>query len=86
MAYAKMAAPSSYCDDGLDEAADMDAGPLSDPMPATGTPMPGAMTPKHAEIARAKAIAQKLGLTNLTDDEYDIPTFIRRQQEAGPDV
>ncbi len=36
---------------------------------------------KNAELLRAKAIAQKLGLTNLTDDEYDIPTFIRRQQE-----
>jgi hypothetical protein len=37
--------------------------------------------PKAADLTRAKAIAQKLGLTNLTDDEYDIPTFIRRQQE-----
>ena len=33
------------------------------------------------ELARARAIAQRLGITNLTDDEYDIPTYIRRQQE-----
>jgi hypothetical protein len=36
---------------------------------------------KGTDLNRAKQIAQKLGLTNLTDDEYDIPTFIRRQQE-----
>ncbi len=33
------------------------------------------------ELARARAIAQRLGITNLTDDEYEIPTYIRRQQE-----
>lgn len=33
------------------------------------------------ELARARAIAQRLGITNLTDDEYDIPTYLRRQQE-----
>jgi cell division protein FtsZ len=34
-----------------------------------------------AELARARAIAQRLGITNLTDDAYDIPTYMRRQQE-----
>ena len=33
------------------------------------------------ELARARAIAQRLGITNLTDDDYDIPTYMRRQQE-----
>ena len=33
------------------------------------------------ELARARAIAQRLGITNLNDEEYDIPTYIRRQQE-----
>lgn len=33
------------------------------------------------ELARARAIAQRLGITNLTDDEYDIPAYIRRQKE-----
>lgn len=33
------------------------------------------------ELARARAIAQRLGITNLTDDEYEIPTYMRRQQE-----
>ena len=31
------------------------------------------------DLARARAIAQRLGITNLTDDEYDIPTYMRRQ-------
>ena len=34
-----------------------------------------------AELARAKAIAQRLGITNLTDDSYDVPAYMRRQQE-----
>jgi cell division protein FtsZ len=33
------------------------------------------------ELARARAIAQRLGITNLTDDEYDVPTYMRRQQD-----
>ena len=33
------------------------------------------------ELVRARAVAQKLGITNLTDDEYDIPTYLRRQQD-----
>jgi cell division protein FtsZ len=33
------------------------------------------------ELARAKALAQRLGITNLTDDEYDVPTYMRRHQE-----
>ena len=37
-------------------------------------------------IARAQQIARTLGVANLTDDEYDIPTFIRRQQQNGPTV
>lgn len=32
------------------------------------------------ELTRARSIAQKLGITNLTDDEFDIPTYLRRQQ------
>ena len=35
-------------------------------------------------IARAQQIARQLGVHNLTDDEYDIPTFIRRQQQQNP--
>ncbi len=37
-------------------------------------------------IARAQQIARTLGVANLTDDEYDIPTFIRRQQQQNPTV
>ncbi len=33
------------------------------------------------ELARARSIAQRLGITNLTDDEYDVPTYMRRQQD-----
>lgn len=37
-------------------------------------------------LARAQQIARSLGVTNLTDDEYDIPTFIRRQQQQNTTV
>lgn len=43
-----------------------------------------AAKPKDARsesLARAQQIARSLGVTNLSDDEYDIPTFIRRQQQ-----
>ena len=33
-----------------------------------------------SDLERAKQIARNLGAVNLSDDEYDIPTFIRRQQ------
>jgi len=46
--------------------------------PAMSTATSGAET---GELARARAIAQRLGITNLTDDEYDIPAYIRRQQD-----
>lgn len=34
-----------------------------------------------SELERAKQIARNLGVTNLNDEEYEIPTFIRRQQK-----
>jgi cell division protein FtsZ len=39
---------------------------------------------RSESLARAQQIARSLGVTNLTDDEYDIPTFIRRQQQNHP--
>ena len=36
---------------------------------------------ENTELVRARAIAQRLGITNLTDDEYDIPAYMRRQHE-----
>jgi cell division protein FtsZ len=39
----------------------------------------GLATAPGNDLARARAIAQRLGITNLTDDEYDIPTYMRRQ-------
>ena len=44
--------------------------------------VPEGLATDGTELARARAIAQKLGITNLTDDEYDIPTYLRRQGEA----
>jgi cell division protein FtsZ len=41
---------------------------------------------RSESLARAQQIARSLGVTNLTDDEYDIPTFIRRQQQQNPSV
>jgi cell division protein FtsZ len=46
--------------------------------------LPGISAPSNPdfnELARAKAIAHRLGITNLTEDEYDIPTYMRRHQE-----
>jgi cell division protein FtsZ len=37
------------------------------------------MGAEAGELARARAIAQRLGITNLTDDEYDVPTYMRRR-------
>lgn len=56
---------------------------LQDRVEAENEQAPGlaAQTQAGSELARARAIAQRLGITNLTDDEYDIPTYIRRQQE-----
>lgn len=39
-----------------------------------------------SDLARARAIAQRLGITNLTDDEYDIPTYMRRQQNNNNEL
>ena len=41
------------------------------------------MSEGGGELARARAIAQRLGVTSLTDDEYDVPTYLRRQQDQG---
>lgn len=35
----------------------------------------------ESELTRARTIAQRLGITNLTDDEYDVPTYMRRSQD-----
>lgn len=37
-------------------------------------------------IAKAQHIARSLGVGSLTDDEYDIPTFIRRQQQNNSTI
>ncbi|MBI3534827.1 MAG: hypothetical protein HY072_05000, partial [Deltaproteobacteria bacterium] len=53
--------------------------PRGNPLTTSFSPMgTGA---EGGELARARAIAQRLGITNLTDDEYDIPTYLRRQQQ-----
>lgn len=87
MATTPTGSPSSYCDDGLSDGDEDFAMPASKQGTGAtfrdygaaqgGQPQAG----RANELTRAKQIAQKLGLTNLTDDEYDIPTFIRRQQE-----
>lgn len=80
--------PSAYCDDGLDEEEETVsmANQSGHRNGGIGTTLrdygaDGQLNANGTDLNRAKAIAQKLGLTNLTDDEYDIPTFIRRQQE-----
>ena len=52
--------------------------PVAAPVaPMTAAP---AAAGENSELARARAIAQRLGITNLTDDEYDVPAYLRRQQ------
>lgn len=51
---------------------------------ASAPPAPAKEKPKMSDLERAKQIARNLGVTNLSDDEYDIPTFIRRQQHNSP--
>jgi cell division protein FtsZ len=53
------------------------------PAPPTQPGLASEVTTREAggELARARAIAQRLGITNLTDEEYDIPTYLRRQQD-----
>lgn len=46
--------------------------------PVTPPPAPTAADGPMSELHRARSIAQKLGITNLTDDEYDIPAYVRR--------
>lgn len=38
------------------------------------------------ELARARALATKLGISSLTDDEYDVPTYIRRQSDKDQNL
>jgi cell division protein FtsZ len=46
-----------------------------------GIPASSAASPDFDEVSRAKAIAHRLGITNLTDDQYEIPSYMRRQPE-----
>jgi len=38
-------------------------------------------TDSDEELKKARAIAQRLGITNLTEDEYDIPAYLRRHSK-----
>jgi cell division protein FtsZ len=67
----------------LDLAAELEAAPA--PTAGSLASMAGSqqqgLGAEGGELARARAIAQRLGITNLTDDSYDVPTYMRRQQE-----
>lgn len=76
----------------LDQEMEMEQSQAAPAKAATPPPSPYANGPTSAtanpgnsgggsELSRARAIAQRLGITNLTDDQYDIPTYMRRQQE-----
>ncbi|MEK6704601.1 MAG: cell division protein FtsZ [Bdellovibrionota bacterium] len=68
-----------------DELQSVFASPLSSPNQKNPDPAGSNAFSSDSEIARAKAIAQRLGITNLTDDEYDVPAYMRRQQEQEAD-
>jgi cell division protein FtsZ len=53
----------------------------------TATPPSAPNQLEGNELARARAIAQKLGISSLTDEDYEIPTYLRKQspdREANP--
>ncbi len=51
------------------------------PPPKSDTPPVGATAKPQNDLDKARSIAQRLGITNLTDDNFDIPTYLRKQQE-----
>lgn len=65
-------------EDGFDAEVEVRAAGVPPRVPPQGA---STSSKNQGDVHRAKAIAQKLGLTNFTDDEYDIPTFIRKQSE-----
>ena len=78
-------APSSHVLPELDsssddEASDKDAA-MAPSISALGAANVQPQGNENSELARARAIAQRLGITNLTDEEYDIPAYMRRQQD-----
>jgi len=82
--------PSDYCDDGIDaeDAEDFASEEVAAQQPKISAYGTGATykdyadRSKPADLVRARAIAQKLGLTTSSEEEeFDIPTFIRRSQE-----
>ena len=74
--------------DALDEPVEQSNAPTASSFSAmaSGPQAPAAeglstMATAGGDLARARAIAQRLGITNLTDDEYDVPTYMRRQNK-----
>jgi cell division protein FtsZ len=58
----------------------LDEDEIMETKPATSATKVNTPSPSDVgELARARAIAQRLGITNLTDDEYDVPTYMRRR-------
>lgn len=58
---------------------EMNRKPLAPTAESIGLAARAAKVSESGELARARAIAERLGITNLTDDEYDVPTYMRRQ-------
>jgi cell division protein FtsZ len=69
--------------DALDEAVEPSPAPTASGFSAMAAgpaaPVAEGLSTASSDLARARAIAQRLGITNLTDDEYDVPTYMRRQ-------
>jgi cell division protein FtsZ len=76
----QMVAPMSPAADPFAELAADTYNLAAAPVPQAA-PVAAEQSAENAELARARAIAQRLGITNLTDDEYDIPTYMRRQSD-----
>jgi cell division protein FtsZ len=71
---------ATVADDVSDLMAQHEAPGLPTQTEAQAAAAPSQKDAAMGELSRARSIAQRLGITNLTDDEYEIPTYLRRQE------
>ena len=45
-----------------------------------------AAQPRQSDSSKAKSIAEKLGFMNFDDDEFDTPSYMRKEDRSSPDM
>lgn len=84
-------APSAYCDDGLDDIDFDDAfnrrpvagvGGVANRHPLPSSQLGGAVRRESPDLHRGRAVSgSRLTPSQISEEEYDVPTFIRKQNE-----